>query len=97
MQYELCWLTNTVIGLFQLIVFVSVVLSWLINFNVINPRNQLVSVIWRGTTGITEPALRPIRRMLPLLGGMDLSPIVLLIGLEFIKRILCRILLGTLF
>ena len=64
----------------------SAVLSWLIAFNVINTRNQFVSTIWDSLYRITEPALRPIRQRLPNLGGIDISPIILLLILFFIRQ-----------
>ncbi|SDG88004.1 YggT family protein [Roseospirillum parvum] len=72
-------------------VIISAILSWLVAFNVINPRNQFVAsvgnVLWR----ITEPLLRPIRRVVPVMGGVDLSPIVLLLAIVFVRGILANI------
>lgn len=68
------------------VIFVGVILSWLISFNVVNPNNQLVSTIWRLTNTITEPLLRPIRNLLPPLGGLDLSPLVLLLVIMFVRN-----------
>jgi YggT family protein len=64
-------------------VIISAILSWLIAFNVINSHNRLVYTIGDFLYRITEPALRPIRRFVPLLGGVDISPIVLLLLLWF--------------
>ena len=68
----------------------SAVLSWLIAFNVINTRNQFVSTIWDSLYRITEPALRPIRERLPNLGGLDISPIFLLLIIYFIQSVIVR-------
>lgn len=68
------------------VIFVGVILSWLISFNVVNPNNQLVSTIWRLTGTVTEPLLRPIRNLLPPLGGLDLSPLVLLLVIMFVRN-----------
>lgn len=68
----------------------SAVLSWLIAFNVINTRNQFVSTIWDSLYRITEPALRPIRQRLPNLGGIDISPIILLLIIYFIQSVIVR-------
>ncbi len=76
---------NALIQLYILVIFVSVIMSWLISFNVINRHNQFVDAIWRTCTGLTEPALRPIRNMLPNLGGIDISPIILLVGLNALQ------------
>ena len=72
------------------ILIASAVLSWLIAFNVINTRNQFVSTIWDSLYRITEPALRPIRQRLPNLGGIDISPIILLLVIYFIQSVIVR-------
>lgn len=79
------YIFNAAIQLYILVVFVTVIMSWLIGFNVINRHNQFVDAIWRTCLNLTEPALRPIRNMLPNLGGLDISPIVLLIGLNALQ------------
>lgn len=79
------YIFNALIQLYILVVFVSVIMSWLIGFNVINRHNGVVDAIWRTTTALTEPALRPIRNMLPNLGGIDISPVILLIGLNALQ------------
>jgi len=66
-------------------------LSWLIAFNVVNTQNRIVFMIGDFLHRITEPALRPIRRFLPNLGGIDISPIVLLLLLFFIQRLLIEL------
>jgi len=79
-------LIDAILSIYSLIVFIAVIMSWLINFNVINSRNQFVDMIWRTVVGLTEPAMRPIRRYLPSLGGIDISPIVLLLGVYFLRE-----------
>ena len=79
------YLFNAVIDLFRIILLISVVMSWLLSFNVINRGNQLVDSIWRAATGLTEPVLGPIRRALPATGGLDLSPIVAFLGASFVQ------------
>lgn len=74
--------------LYVWIVIASAILSWLIAFNIVNTRNQFVSMIGEALWRITEPALRPIRRFLPNLGGIDLSPIILLLLIFLIQRII---------
>lgn len=78
----IAFIVDQVIGLYILIIFIGIILSWLIAFNVINGRNQFVDAVYRTTTAFTEPLLGPIRRMLPDMGGLDLSPVFLLIGLQ---------------
>ncbi len=63
------------------IIIVQVILSWLINFDVINLHQPVVRQVWQGLNRITEPVYRPIRRMLPDLGGIDVAPIIVLFGL----------------
>ena len=75
----------TVIQIYTWIVIASAVFSWLYAFNVVNPRNQFIAMVGNALYKLTEPALRPIRRVLPDLGGLDLSPLVLLLGLFFIR------------
>lgn len=64
------------------------ILSWLIAFNVVNMHNDLVRSIWTGLNALTEPALKPIRRFLPSMGGMDISPVILLLIIYFIRQLI---------
>ena len=63
------------------IVIIQIILSWLINFDVINLRQPFVWQVWQALNRITGPVYRPIRRMLPDLGGLDLAPVIVLLGL----------------
>ncbi len=72
------------------IVIASAVFSWLYAFNVVNPRNQFVGTVGRLLYQVTEPALRPIRRIVPTLGAVDISPVVLLLIIYLIQRVLIR-------
>ena len=78
------------LNLYWWIIIISAILSWLVAFNVINPRNEVVNTIGRAVYALTEPALRPIRRFLPNLGGIDISPIVLLMAIYFLQQIIVR-------
>jgi YggT family protein len=71
---ELLGFISSLITLYIYIVIASAVMSWLIAFNVVNPYNQFVRSIWQGLNALTEPVLRPIRRLMPDLGGIDISP-----------------------
>ena len=84
----LLWLFNTIIQLYIYVLIASAVLSWLVAFNVVNVRNPIVSQIGEFLYRVTEPALRPIRNLLPNLGGVDISPIILILLLLFISRLL---------
>jgi YggT family protein len=85
------WLFNNVIDLYLFIVLAAIILSWLIAFNVVNTRHPLVYQINRVLIALTEPVLRPIRRVIPAVGGMDFSPIVLFLVLGFIQRLVNNI------
>lgn len=80
------WLVDTVINIYIWMLIAAAVLSWLIAFNVVNTRNPIVHSIGDFLYRVTEPALRPIRSMLPNLGGIDISPVILIIGLLFLDR-----------
>ena len=88
------WLINTIINLFIFVLIVQVIMSWLIAFNVVNTRNRFVYMVADIAYKITEPILRPIRRILPNFGGIDLSPVVVIILLGFIQRLLPHLLYG---
>lgn len=83
----LLWLFNTVIQLYIYILIASAVLSWLVAFNVVNVRNPIVAQIGEFLYQVTEPALRPIRRLLPNLGGVDISPVILILLMLFIQKL----------
>jgi YggT family protein len=91
---SLLWLFDTVVMLYVYVLIASAVLSWLVAFNVVNVRNPIVAQIGDFLYRITEPALRPIRRILPNLGGIDISPIVLVIGLFFLQHLVHEIFAG---
>jgi YggT family protein len=90
----LLWLFNSVIQLLIILVIINAVLSWLIAFDVINMRNRMAYSIVRTLDQLTEPMLRPIRRILPNLGGIDISPIILLLLLEFLQQLVNRVVAG---
>ncbi len=77
---------NTVITLYIYVIIGSAVLSWLIAFNVVNTQNKFVYMLYDVLHRLTEPALAPIRRFLPNLGGLDISPIILLLILFFVQN-----------
>lgn len=77
-----------VLSLIEVIIFIVAIMSWLIAFNVINVYNSGVRSIWDALNAITEPMLRPIRRYLPLMGGIDISPLILIVLIEFIRKVL---------
>ena len=89
-MHALYWLITTVIDLFVWIIILQVILSWLIAFNVVNTQNRFVYLVGDFLYRITEPVLRPIRRVLPSLGGIDLSPLVLILLLYFALQLLAE-------
>jgi YggT family protein len=76
-----------VITLYMWVIIISAILSWLIAFNVINRHNQVVYMIADSLFKLTEPALRPIRAFMPDLGGLDISPVVLILMLIFLRDV----------
>ena len=78
-------LFNNIVELFIWAIILSALMSWLIGFNVINIHNKLIYIIADFLNRLTEPFLSPIRRILPYLGGIDLSPVVLILLLIFLK------------
>jgi YggT family protein len=82
------WLINTIIDIYVWLLIAQAILSWLLAFGVINRYNRGVSIIGDFLYRVTEPALRPIRALLPNFGGIDISPIVLILILYFIQKLL---------
>jgi YggT family protein len=76
-----------VISLYIWVIIIGAILSWLIAFDVVNRRNRAVFTIADSLYRLTEPALRPIRKVLPDLGGVDISPVVLILGLIFLRDV----------
>jgi len=87
---------NMVLDLFKWLLIIMIIMSWLFTFNIINGSNQVVATIWRVVNAITEPVLAPIRRILPAMGGIDLSPIVVFFGIFFLQIFITRDLPGML-
>jgi YggT family protein len=85
---ELLGFISYLLTLYVYILIAAAVLSWLIAFNVVNTRNPIVATIGEVLYRITEPVLRPIRNMLPNLGGIDISPIILILIIIFIQSVL---------
>ena len=83
-------LIDTILGIFVWLLIASAILSWLVAFNVVNTRNRAVYLIGDFLYRVTEPVLRPIRRILPNMGGIDLSPVVLILLIFFIRNLLAE-------
>ena len=93
---ELVGFISLLLTLYIYILVAAAVMSWLIAFNVVNPRNQFVSMVGEFLYRITEPVLRPIRNVLPNLGGIDISPIIVIIIIWFIQLVILPVLLRML-
>ena len=76
------------LSIYTWLIIASAIFSWLYAFNVINSRTQFVGAVGDFLFRVTEPALRPIRRILPDLGGIDISPVILLLIIFFIRQLL---------
>ncbi len=74
--------------LYEYVVIAAVIASWLVVFNVINARNEIVRGILRALDALTEPVFRQVRRIIPPFGGLDLSPLIVLIALWFLERLI---------
>ena len=81
-------LAYVVIELITWLVIAGAIASWLVAFGVVNMRNQVVRTIVETLYRLTDPMLRPIRRMLPSLGGVDISPVILILGLMFLRWVI---------
>ncbi|HTN60858.1 MAG TPA: YggT family protein [Devosia sp.] len=81
---------SMVLTLVWWVFLIMIIMSWLISFNVINTRNQFVAGLWQVVNAITDPILRPIRRILPPMNGFDLSPIVVFVIIFFLQSFIAN-------
>ena len=84
---ELFQFISYVLQLYVYVLIIAAVFSWLVVFNVVNPRNPAVTMIGQFLYAVTEPVLRPIRRLLPNMGGIDISPIIVILVIFFIQSV----------
>lgn len=94
--YTLIDIISYLIQIIQIVVIVQFVLYLLITFNVVNMHNNFVESLWRALNAILDPILNPIRRIMPNTGGIDFSPMVLIIGLVIVQKILWGIAMSSL-
>lgn len=85
---ELLNFISYLITLYTYVIIAGVILSWLMAFGVINAYNPTVRAIWEALNAVTEPLLRPIRNMMPNLGAVDISPIILLLACFFVQSVI---------
>ena len=84
MGYAIVWLVNTILQLMTWAIIISAILSWLFAFDIINHRNRFVNQIAMFLDALTGPILAPFRRIIPPLGGLDISAIVAILTLQFL-------------
>ena len=89
-MHALIFLIDSALQLYEFVLVAWVILSWLISFNVVNTQNRFVYMLSDILYRLTEPVLRPIRRILPNLGGLDLSPVVLILIIHAIRIFIFR-------
>ena len=82
--------TLAALNLYTWIIIAAVIASWLVNFGVINIHNQFARMVVSALYALTEPVFAQVRRILPPFGGLDLSPIVVLLGIFFLERLIVR-------
>ncbi len=82
------WLILTILDIYTWVIVGAVIASWLVSFGVINIHNQLVRSLVIALQAMTEPVFHPIRRVIPPMGGLDLSPLVALLGIQFIRYLI---------
>lgn len=80
-----------VINLFIWALIISAILSWLVTFGVVNTRNQFVNMVGTFLWKVTEPPLRPLRRIIPDMGGVDLAPMAMILILWFVQGVLSQL------
>jgi YggT family protein len=91
MGYAIVWLVDTILSLMTWAIILSAIFSWLFAFDVINRRNRFVAQLADFLDRITTPILAPFRRIIPPLGGIDISPIVVLLLINFLKILFMRL------
>ena len=87
-MYSVLMLIDRIIDIYVWVIILSAVLSWLVAFDVVNMRNRFVYLVGDALNRITEPVYRPIRRVLPDMGGLDLSPLIVILGLWFLRDLM---------
>ena len=94
-MYSVLMLIDRIIDIYVWVIILSAVLSWLVAFDIINMRNRFVYLVGDALNRITEPVYRPIRRFLPDMGGLDLSPLIVILGLWFLRDLMWELFRST--
>ena len=87
-MYSVLMLIDRIIDIYVWVIILSAVLSWLVAFDIINMRNRFIYLVGDTLNRLTEPVYRPIRRFLPDMGGLDLSPLIVILGLWFLRDLM---------
>src|SRR6056297_1305044 len=82
-----------IVRLYRWVIIAAVIFSWLVAFNVINPHNDFVRAIWQALNALTEPLLRRIRQFMPDLGGLDISPVILILACLLVQNVIYGVLI----
>ena len=94
-MYSVLMLIDRIIDLYVWVIIISAVLSWLVAFDIVNMRNRFVYLVGDTLNRLTEPVYRPVRRFLPNMGGLDLSPLIVILGLWFLRNIMWELFQST--
>lgn len=94
MTFAILQTLSFILNIVWWIFLIMIIMSWLISFNVINTRNQFVNSVWRVLNQITEPILKPIRRIVPSVGGLDLSPLIVFVIIFFLQNLIASLAMG---
>ena len=90
-------LVDSVINIYIWLIIINVILSWLVAFNVLNTQNRFVFAVLKATHQLTDPVLNKIRRFIPNLGSIDISPVIFILLLIFIRNLFFELLAPSLF
>ncbi len=94
-MYALFQLVDTIISIYIWIIIIQVILSWLVAFKVVNTGNRVIYVIGDALFRLTEPVMRQVRKLIPAIGGFDLSPVLVILLLVFIRNLVIVDLAGS--
>lgn len=94
MTFAILQTLSFILNIIWWIFLIMIIMSWLISFNIINTRNQFVNSVWRVLNQITDPILKPIRRVIPPVGGLDLSPLIVFVIIFFLQNLISSIAVG---
>ena len=79
------WIVAQLLEIYWWVILIEVILSWLVAFDIVNTRNRFVGTIAEVTNRLTAPVLAPLRKVIPAIGGVDITPIFLILGLRFLQ------------